>query len=97
MHCGVETFYLTLSLPDCSNGGKVLNFKIVDNVGVEFYISPRWKFPSVSALLEAYKTTPIKSKRSASARVFLLHPIPVDPVMEHKHRMMLERKGKGYG
>ena len=72
----------------------MLNFKIVDNGGREFYITPRRKFPSVQALLEAYKTTPIKSKKSASSKIFLLFPIPVDKAMEQRHKNLLETKGE---
>ena len=71
----------------------MLNFKIVDNGGCEYYITPRRKFPSMHALLEAYKTTPIKSKLKNS-QIFLLHPIPVDTSVQQKHKQLLEVKGK---
>ena len=72
----------------------MLNFKIVDSGGLEYYISPRRKFPSVQALLETYKTTPIKGKKNANAKVYLLHPIPVDTGLEKKHIKLLEKKGR---
>ena len=77
-----------------SNGGKVLNFKINANGDNEFYISPKRKFPSAQALLHAYKTTPIRSKKSGPAKILLLYPIPVDPAMEERHKKMLEDKGQ---
>lgn len=78
-----------------SNGGKVMNFKIINSEDSEFYISARRRFPTAQALLSAYKTSPIRSKKGGPAKIFLLYPIPVDPVMEEKHKKMLEDKGQG--
>ena len=86
-----ERKFYNLLLDRCSHGGKILNYKIVDNGGLEFYITPRRKFPNIHTLLETYKTTPIKSKKGAT---LLLHPIPVDVSVEQKHRQRLELRGK---
>lgn len=88
---------MTVYHSSCSNGGKVLNFKIVDSGGQEFYITPRRKFPSIRALLDTYKTTPLKSKKHADCKIFLLNPIPVDRKLEERHKNVLENKTKEKG
>lgn len=93
LHCYSTVLTLTL----CSNSGKVLNFKIMNIGGSEFYISPRRKFPSAMSLLQAYRSAPIRSKKTGSAKIFLLHPIPVDPTMELCHKKTKEDKGQSRG
>lgn len=75
----------------------MLNFKISSANNTEFFISPKRKFPSVPALLEAYHTSPIRSKKSGPSKILLLYPIPVDPALEQKHKQLLEDKGQESG
>ena len=71
-----------------------MNFKINSSGENEFFISARRKFPSVQALLRAYAKNPIRSKKTGPSKIFLLYPIPVDPVLEKRHKKMLEDKGQ---
>ena len=70
-----------------------MNFKINFEKN-EYFISPRRKFASILELLEAYKNTPIRSKKMSSERILLLHPIPVDKSLEQQHKKLLEDKGQ---
>lgn len=83
----------------CSNEGKVVNFKIIRSEGSEgaseYYISARRKFSTVRGLLDAYKKTPIRSKKSNNSKIYLLQPIPVDPSLEHTHKQQQQDKGQG--
>ena len=76
----------------CSHSGKVLNFKI-NCEGGDYFIAPKRRFRSARALLESYRSVPIKSKKAANEKIFLLHPITVDPTLEQKHKKLLEEKG----
>jgi hypothetical protein len=71
-----------------------MNFQMNNDGGSKFFISPRYKYPTVQALLIAYGSMPIRSKKAGNAKIFLLYPIPVDPVMEERHKAMLEDKGQ---
>ena len=86
-HC--HTYTHTLS----SHGGRILNFKI-NGDGTQFYIAPKKRYNSVHALLDAYKTTPIKSKKYEKQKIFLLRPIPVDKSKEESFKQKMEQKGK---
>lgn len=77
----------------CSHGGKILNFKI-NCEGGEYYISPRRRYKTPKALLDSYRNTPIRSKKSGTDKIFLVHPIPVDHVLEQKHKKLQEDKGQ---
>jgi len=79
----------------CSHSGSVLNFKI-NCEGGDYFIAPKRRFRSARALRECYRTVPIKSKKAANEKIFLLHPIPVDPALEQMHKKLLEEKG-GHG
>jgi hypothetical protein len=70
-----------------------MHFKMT-NEGGEFYVSPRRRFPTVQALLSAYKTLPMRSKRASDAKIYLICPIPVDPAMEEQCKRKLEDKGQ---
>ena len=71
-----------------------MNFKIINDGNKEFYISARRKFPTAEALLSAYRNSPIRSKKGGASKIYLLYPIPVDPVMEEIHKRMMEDKGQ---
>ncbi len=71
-----------------------MNFKISKDNN-EYFISARRRFASVLTLLNSYKSAPIRSKKTGSDKIFLLYPIPVDPVLEEKHKQLLEDKGQG--
>ena len=77
----------------CSQAGKVLNFKI-NCEGGDYFIAPKRRFNTVIGLLDSYSSVPIKSKKAANEKIFLLQPIPVDPVLEQRHKQLLEEKGK---
>ena len=75
-----------------SHGGRILNFKI--NVeGDQFYIAPKKRFNSARALLDYYKTSPIRSKKYGNSKILLLNPIPVDKKQEDMFKLKLEQKG----
>ena len=77
----------------CSHAGKAMNFKMCHEGGY-YYIAPKRKFNTVKKLLEYYRRTTIKSKNVINEKIFLLQPIPVDPVLEQRHKQLLEEKGK---
>ena len=77
----------------CSQAGKVLNFKI-NCEGGDYFIAPKRRFNTVIGLLDSYGSVPLKSKKAANEKIFLLQPIPVDPVLEQRHKQLLEEKSK---
>ena len=67
--------------------------------GGYYYISTKQRFNTVRELLEFYRSDPITCRRIANEReiqenIFLLQPIPVDAVLEQRHKQLLEEKGK---
>ena len=77
--CNVHDTFLVFSIHRCQNS--VLNFKINrDPTDGKYFVTPKKKFSTVKELLEAHKTTPLKSKARAGAKIFLLHPITTEEV-----------------
>ena len=77
-----------------SHSRKILNFKI-NMEGGHFFIAPKRKFDSKKALLDYYRSCPIKSKRCGDEKILLLHPIPVDSDQEARFKQQVEGKGGG--
>ena len=69
-----------------------MNFKI-NSEGNQFYIAPKKRFDSVRALLDYYRTSPIRSKKYGNSKILLLSPIPVDKKQEDMFKQKLEQKG----
>ena len=80
-----------------SVAGTVLKYGIlVSDDGREFSVTSDHKYPSLQELLKAHRSVPIQDfvPSLGHLEVFLLHPIPVDPELEKKHKPFLEGKGK---
>ena len=78
-----------------SHGGQILNVKI-NSEGDQFYIATKKRFNSVQALLDYYKTSPIRSKKYGNSKILLLNPIPVNKkqdMFKQKLKQKLEQKG----
>ena len=71
-----------------------MHFRIINDGNKELYLFPRLKFPTIQALLSVYRNSPIRSNMGGPSEIYLLYPIPVDPVMEEKHKKMMEDKGQ---
>lgn len=64
-----------------SCGSSILNFKINQDANDrKYFVTPKKKFSTVKELLETHKTSPLKSKARAGAKIFLLHPITATEV-----------------
>ncbi len=74
-----------MSTLSCSYSGRILNYRITNEGGNKFSILSESPHPSLQALLESYKSSPLPSHKGlGEARIVLVTPISVDPTWEQE-------------
>ena len=75
-----------LSLPSLLSTScetSILNFKInCEPTTGMYFVTPRKKYQTVRELLETHRTVPLKSKARQGAKIYLLHPITTQEILQ---------------